>query len=146
MTNADLRGFAPRRILIVDDDEMTLDILAEHYAELGFEVEQVKDGAAGLAAMNRQRPDIVMCDRVMPTLSGAEMLSEIRQRGEEWRSVVFFFVTGLTDRRDRYAMLDLEPDGYLNKPIDFAVADKLLAKALASRLASPSQDPGAAEK
>ncbi len=140
MTNSDLRGFAPRRILIVDDDEMTLDILGEHYVELGFEVEKVTDGAAGLAAMNRQRPDIVLCDRVMPTLSGAEMLAEIRQRGEEWRSVVFFFVTGLTDRRDRYAMLDLEPDGYLNKPIDFAVADKLLAKALASRLSEASQD------
>ncbi len=140
MTNSDLRGFAPRRILIVDDDEMTLDILGEHYVELGFEVEKVTDGAAGLAAMNRQRPDIVLCDRVMPTLSGAEMLAEIRQRGEEWRSVVFFFVTGLTDRRDRYAMLDLEPDGYLNKPIDFAVADKLLAKALASRLSEASPD------
>ena len=140
MTNEDLRGFAPRRILVVDDDEMSRTILGEHYADLGFDVEVVDDGASGLAAMDRQRPDIVLCDRLMPTLSGAEMLSEIRHRGEEWHAVVFFFVTGLTDRRDQHAMLDLKPDGYLHKPIDFAIADKLLAKALAFRLTKPKPD------
>lgn len=142
MSSAALRKLAPRRMLIVDDDEMTREILGEHYTELGFEVELVTDGAAGLAAMNRQRPDIVLCDRVMPNVSGAEMLSEIRSRGKEWQSVVFLFVTGLTGRRDRYAMLDLGPDGYLHKPIDFAIADDMLVRVLQSRSASNSPDGG----
>ena len=89
MSSATLRKFAPRRMLIVDDDEMTREILGEHYTELGIELELDTDGAAGLAARNRQRPDIVLCDRVMPNVSGAEMLSEIRSRGKEWQSVVF---------------------------------------------------------
>lgn len=138
MSSEALREFAPRRILVVDDDEMTREILGDHYTELGFEVELVTDGAAGLEAMNRQRPDIVLCDRVMPNVSGAEMLSKIRARGEQWQSVVFIFVTSLTNRSDRYAMLDLTPDGYLHKPIDFAVADHMLVKVLRSRSTSNS--------
>lgn len=128
-----LKDFAPRRLLVVDDDGVIRELLAWHYGELGFAVEVAEDGASGLAAMRRERPDIVLCDRRMPNLSGAEMLAEIRQGGPEWAPVVFAFVTALTDQRDRHAMVDLHPDAYLEKPIDFAVADRLLVEALIAR-------------
>jgi DNA-binding response OmpR family regulator len=133
MSSEALRAFAPRRLLIVDDDPMTCEILGEHYSALGFTVEQADNGASALAAVERQRPDIILCDRVMPNGSGAELLAEIRARSSEWQAIAFLFVTGLSSHRDRFAMLDLKPDGYITKPIDFHVADTLLADILRSR-------------
>lgn len=129
----DLRAMAPLRILVVDDDPVVREAIGGHYADLGFAVEMAEDGVAGLAAMERCRPDVVLCDRRMPKLSGADMLGEIRARGAEWQKVVFLFVTGLGDRRDRYAMLDLHPDGYIVKPFDFNVIDATIARALYER-------------
>lgn len=133
MPSEALRAFAPLRLLIVDDDPMTCEILGEHYIALGFEVDLADNGVSALVAVERQRPDIILCDRVMPNGSGAELLAEIRARGSEWQSIAFLFVTGLGSHRDRFAMLDLKPDGYVIKPIDFNVVDTLLADILRSR-------------
>jgi DNA-binding response OmpR family regulator len=69
----------------------------------------------------------------MPEMSGAELLAAVRGQGEKWAQVVFVFVTGLSDRRDRYAMLPLKPDDYFCKPIDFVEADRKLAAILQKR-------------
>lgn len=133
MSSEALRTFAPRRLLIVDDDPMTCEILSDHYSALGFTVELADNGTSALLAVERQRPDIILCDRIMPNGSGAELLSEIRARGSEWQSLVFLFVTSLSSHRDRFAMLDLKPDGYIIKPIDFNVVDTRLVDILRSR-------------
>lgn len=137
MSDNSLSRFAPRHILVVDDDPMTQEILSDHYRELGFSVALASDGATALAAMDAQKPDVILCDRVMPGMSGAELLEAVRARGSAWADLVFVFVTALTDRRDHYAMLPLRPDGYLHKPLDFAVADQTLAALLHKRLTAP---------
>jgi DNA-binding response OmpR family regulator len=124
-------------MLIVDDDPMIQDILGGHYQSLGYRVDYAAEGGAALAAMERELPDIVLCDRVMPGVSGAHLLGEIRNRGDAWRQVIFVFVSALTDRRDRYAMLPLEPDGYIDKPVNLKHADQLLAKLLTARRGEP---------
>ncbi len=128
-------------MLIVDDDPMVQEILGEHYQSLGYRVDYAAEGAAGLAAMEKQLPDIVLCDRVMPGVSGAKLLTEVRSRGDAWRKVIFVFVTALTDRRDRYAMLPLEPDGYIDKPVNLQRADQLLANILTSRRSAAGDSP-----
>lgn len=133
MSTNELGAFAPRHILVVDDDPMAQEILADHYRALGFTVAVASDGADALAAMNVEKPDLILCDRVMPGMSGAELLAAVRARGRDWVAPIFVFVTVLTDRRDHYAMLPLHPDGYLHKPIDFAEADATLAALLHKR-------------
>ena len=128
-----LRAFAPLRILIVEDDPLLADMACDHYRGQGHDVEMALNGREALAAMERVRPDIVICDRRMPEMSGAEMLENVRARGDAWASVIFAFATGLTDRRDRYAMLPLGPDAYFCKPIDFAAADRELARLVQAR-------------
>ena len=134
--SAALQAFGPQHMLIVDDDPMMQEILGEHFQSLGYRVDFAAEGATALATMEKQLPDIVLCDRVMPEVSGSKLLTEIRSRGDAWRNVIFVFVTALTDRRDRYAMLPLEPDGYINKPVDLARADQLLAHILTTRRAA----------
>lgn len=140
MTTLTLQSFAPLHILVVDDDPMITEILGAHYAALGFSIEAVSDGQAALRAMELRLPDIVLCDRLMPVLSGADLLQMVRDRGPVWQALAFVFLTSMTDRRDRYAMMPLHPDGYLYKPIDFDKADQVLAEILAQRQARPSSD------
>lgn len=126
------------RFLVVDDDPMVTEILSAYYESIGFIVEMANDGQAALRAMEARLPDVVICDRMMPGVSGVQLLEEIRQRGESWQTMVFVFLTSLTDSRDRHAMLPLRPDGYLHKPINFADADKILAGILKKRNSPPS--------
>lgn len=137
MEASPLREFAPLYMLIVDDDAMLADMACDHYRDMGLTVEQAGDGRQALQMMERRRPDIVLCDRRMPEMSGAELLETVRARGPEWQQMVFVFVTGLNDRRDRYAMMPLSPDAYFCKPIDFGEADAKLAAILRARRAGP---------
>lgn len=128
MSGSTLAQFAPLHVLIVDDDSFLAALSADHYQSLGFTVDVATDGAKALAMMEAKRPDMVLCDRRMPEMSGASLLEVIRSRDAEWQKIIFIFVTGLTDRRDRYAMLNLHPDGYICKPLDYAVADAEIAR------------------
>lgn len=134
-----LCALAPLYILVVDDDPLIASIAADHFAALGLRVTCVDNGVDALREMEAELPDLVLCDRKMPQMSGAELLEEIRRRGPEWQSVVFVFVTSLVDRRDRYAMMPLHPDGYLCKPIDFVKDDLLIASILQAKRQSTTR-------
>jgi CheY-like chemotaxis protein len=128
-----LQAFTPLRILVVEDDPLVRSLVVDHYQTLGFAVDTAENGASALEKMEEQRPDLVLCDRKMPVMSGAELLEIVRMRGPEWQQMVFVFVTALDDRRDRYAMLPLRPDGYICKPIDFLREDAMLAGLLGKK-------------
>lgn len=131
-----LSRFAPLKFLIVDDDPLLAEFVADHYRELGHQVRHARSGAEALVELEGDRPDVVLCDRRMPGMSGAELLGKVRSRGPDWQSVIFAFVTGLTDRRDRQSMATLGPDEYFHKPIHFPEVDQRLAALLAERLGS----------
>lgn len=133
-----LKAFAPLRILVVDDDALINRVVTDHYSAQGFDVDSAANGAEALDKMEKQLPDLVLCDRKMPEMTGPELLENIRGRGPEWQKVAFVFVTALNDRRDRYAMMPLHPDGYLCKPIDFAKEDRMLAGILRTKRQTPS--------
>lgn len=133
MPDNPLRALLPCHVLIVDDDPMLTEIASMHFTEIGFTVDCAANGSAALQRMDAKRPDLVLCDRLMPEMSGSDLLGAVRERGPEWQSMAFVFVTALTDRRDRYAMLPLHPDGYICKPIDFAKVDQELAQILKAR-------------
>lgn len=125
-----LMAMAPVRLLVVDDDSLIASLAVDYYRALGLTVDSAQNGAEALQKMEVELPDLVLCDRKMPEMSGPELLEIIRSRGPDWQQMAFVFVTALNDRRDRYAMMPLHPDGYLCKPIDFAKEDHTLANIL----------------
>lgn len=133
MESSRLQAFSHMNVLIVDDDPVSAFLAGEYLQTLGFTVEVLTDGKAALARMEAALPDLVICDRLMPGFSGVELLEAIRERGPDWQAVGFVFLTALTDRRDRYAMLPLHPDGYICKPIQYAKFDAELADVLIRR-------------
>ena len=81
------RGQASRRmptaerpaasVLVIDDDPDVRGFIVETLEEQGYQVREASDGRAGLAAMAKERPDLVVLDFIMPGLSGAEVANRI---------------------------------------------------------------------
>lgn len=66
-------------ILIVDDDREWSESVAELLSEWGYTVSTAPNGLAGLHLLTRHPADLVIIDMVMPMMSGAEMLAELRK-------------------------------------------------------------------
>jgi DNA-binding response OmpR family regulator len=67
-----------RRVLVVDDDPRLLHIVALYLGIEGYDVVIAPDGAAGLAEVERQRPDLIILDIMMPGVDGIEACRRIR--------------------------------------------------------------------
>ena len=65
-------------ILVVDDDEMTRDLIAFSLRNIGYEVVAVEDGLHAVLKIRESKPDLVILDVMLPDLSGLELLNIIR--------------------------------------------------------------------
>jgi DNA-binding response OmpR family regulator len=103
------------RVLLVDDEDGIRDALAPFLGRSGFDVTTAADGIEGLAAVGRDRPDLVVLDVLMPGLDGREVLRRIRaDRGE----LPVILLTTVGESFERAAALEEGADDYLNKPFD----------------------------
>jgi DNA-binding response OmpR family regulator len=68
----------PRRVLVVDDDPSIADMLRQFLPESEFALEDAADGLEGLACIDKQRPDIVLLDIMMPRLDGFGVIERLR--------------------------------------------------------------------
>lgn len=75
-------------VLIVDDDPDVRSFMAEALADQGFQVRQCGDGKSGLKEFEKERPDVVVLDFVMPSMSGAEVASRILEK-EPGQKILF---------------------------------------------------------
>lgn len=108
---------APERpgILLVDDDAAITDALAAFLARSGFDVRVAEDGRAGLAEVERELPDLIVCDVLMPHIDGREFVRRVRARQ---LSLPIILLTQVGESWERSAALDEGADDYLNKPFD----------------------------
>jgi CheY-like chemotaxis protein len=82
---------ARQKVLVVDDDPLLRELLANFLEQLGFEVRTAQDGHAGLNALNTCHFDIILSDFRMPGMSGLEMATIIRQTNP---AIPIFLITG----------------------------------------------------
>jgi two-component system response regulator MprA len=125
------------RILLAEDDRATREALVRALELEGWEVRAVPDGAAALAEFDRDRPDLLVLDLMMPNVDGLAVCKQLRARKVD---APILMVTARTEVSDRVAGLDAGADDYLPKP--FAL-DELLARvrALLRRTAAGADDP-----
>jgi DNA-binding NtrC family response regulator len=112
-----------RRLLIVDDEPLILEVLSEHF-KAEYDVETALNGADALGAILRARPDAVMLDINMPRMNGVEVLKDIRQIDE---SIVVIMVTANEQVSLAAEALKNGAFGYVPKPFDFRYLDHMLA-------------------
>ena len=114
---------ARRRLLIVDDEPLILEVLSEHF-RADYDVETALNGADALGAILRERPDVVMLDINMPRMNGVEVLKDIKQIDE---SIAVIMVTANEQVQMAADALKNGAFGYVPKPFDFRYLNHLLA-------------------
>ncbi|MFN0074507.1 MAG: two-component system response regulator [Chloroflexota bacterium] len=105
----------PRRVLVVEDDNVISELIRDTLADEGYEVRVATDGAVGLAELANWPADIVLLDLMMPVLGGAEFCAQKRSL-TQGANVPVIILTARTDAAARAAELDVA--GYLTKPFD----------------------------
>ena len=115
---------AEKIILVVDDDETILELIKDSLTDEGFTVWPERNGFEALVTIDRLRPALVICDVMMPRLSGLDLLKATRNRPET-RDIPFIMVSALDRAEDVQAGLALGATDYLTKPFK---ASELLGK------------------
>ncbi len=109
-----------RRVLIVDDNKLNLDMLSEFTDLLGHEVFRAENGKVGLELARSHSPDIILLDIDMPVMNGLEMLEALRA-DKQLVHIPVIMISG-SDRMDNIVRsLELGATDFLAKPFNPAV-------------------------
>jgi len=118
-----------KKILIIEDNlevrENTMDILSL----ANYEVLSAENGKIGVDVAQREKPDLIICDIMMPDLDGYGVL-HILSKNEETAGIPFIFLSAKAEKSDVRKGMDLGADDYLTKPFD----DTDLLNAIEARL------------
>src|SRR5579871_5145530 len=99
-----------------------------------YEVSTAADGASGLAAIARDRPDVIILDLGLPDMDGTEVIAGVRG----WTSIPIIVLSAWGQESQKVAALDAGADDYVTKPFGM---DELLARLRAAvRRAAPAPD------
>lgn len=120
------------RIVCIEDEVDFRQTLVEFLEDLGYEVIEAGNGAEGLQTILQNKPALIICDRMMPEGSGAELLQTLRNDHPDLDGIPFIFLTALADRRDVHATAELSPAAYLTKPLDFERLEEMVGNLLGS--------------
>jgi two-component system, OmpR family, KDP operon response regulator KdpE len=122
------------KVLVIDDEEPILRALRINLAAHKYEVSTAADGTSGLAAMARDRPDVLILDLGLPDMDGTEVISGVRG----WSSVPIIVLSAWGQESAKIAALDAGADDYVTKP--FGMGELLARLRVAVRKASPAPD------
>lgn len=101
------------KILLADDDPLTLEALAACVEREGFHSLRASDGMEALALWKSENPDIVCLDIMMPNCNGYEVCKEIRKSDVD---VPILFLSAKNEEADVVVGLDLGADDFIRKP------------------------------
>jgi DNA-binding response OmpR family regulator len=104
---------AMAKVLIVEDDEVIAEGMAQHLAAAGFDPVRVPDGQKALARLRFERPDVCVLDLMLPEVDGWALLETVRAEGIGTPIVV---VSARGTEHDRVHALEIGADDYLVKP------------------------------
>jgi DNA-binding response OmpR family regulator len=102
-------------VLVVDDEETIVEFLTMGLTYEGWSVTAAGDGVAALEAAQRERPDLVILDIMLPKLDGMQVCRRLRAQSD----VPIIMLTARGELEDRVAGLDEGADDYLVKPFRF---------------------------
>jgi CheY-like chemotaxis protein len=127
-------------VLVLDDQEDVCLAIGGLLEVLGARVVVAANGLEGLEQLERQRPDMILCDLAMPMMDGIEFATRVR-RNPRFRRVLLVAVTGREHHRDFLATLAAGFDAHVVKPVT-PEALTSLARRLSGHTATDAQ-PGA---
>ena len=107
------QGALAKKLLVIEDDRELIDLLTLHLTAEGYQMDAAADGEAGLRAFQAGQYGLVILDWMLPTMSGIDVLREIRT-GDTRTPVLM--LTARSAEADKVLGLELGCDDYLTKP------------------------------
>ncbi|WP_024544691.1 EAL domain-containing protein [Picosynechococcus sp. NKBG15041c] len=120
-------------ILIIEDDEIVRKLIRKILSQKQYEVLEAAEGQGGVRLAMMARPDLIICDVMMPGIDGYGVLQQLQSQPET-AMIPFIFLTACAERQDIRQGMRLGADDYLTKP--FTKED--LLSAIAARLSKVS--------
>jgi sigma-B regulation protein RsbU (phosphoserine phosphatase) len=111
-----VKDLSESRVLIVDDAKMNVDILVQALRD-EYKLSVALDGAAALQSVEKNPPDLVLLDIVMPGLDGYEVCRQLRAQ-ESTRELPIMFLSALEDVKDKTRGFEVGGNDYLTKPFE----------------------------
>ncbi|MGO8915824.1 MAG: response regulator [Stellaceae bacterium] len=124
-------------ILVVDDEPPIRRLLRTSLGGQGYDVTEAEDGASALAAIEREKPDLVILDLGLPDISGIEVIRSVRQRS----SLPIIVLSVRDDERGKVEALDLGADDYVTKPFGVEELVARIRTALRHRFQAQGEKP-----
>ncbi|MBU0502274.1 MAG: response regulator [bacterium] len=121
-----------KKILIVDDSEITRTMIRDRLEAANYEVVEAEDGEQGLVMAEAEQPDLVLLDRIMPKLEGTEVCRRLKA-DEKLEKIPIFFVSVKAEEKDIKAGLAAGADGYITKPYEGQELVSTIEKVLGER-------------
>jgi DNA-binding response OmpR family regulator len=125
-------------VLIIEDDPNLQRTLAYNLSREGYRALTAGDGAAGLEAARREKPDLVVLDLMLPVMNGFEVCRILRQE----MNVPILMLTARADETDKVLGLEMGADDYVTKPFgmrEFIARVHVLLRRAAAREAAPAE-------
>ena len=120
------------RILVVDDDQDSVDLLARWLAMEGYEVLTARDGAEALQRIGADRPDLVLLDLLIPPPDGLAVIRAAK-RDRDMSTVPLVVMTVKRDVKTKIEVLRGGADDFIVKPFHFDELDAVMRAALKKR-------------
>lgn len=105
----------PQLIAVVDDEPDILELLTLHLGRAGYRVEAFADASRFLRFLEKNRPDLVILDLMLPDIDGLEICKHMR-RTESLAAVPIIMLTARGGETDKVLGLELGADDYISKP------------------------------
>ena len=115
-----------KRILIIEDEQNIVDILAFNLQRDGYQTLEAMDGATGLELALERDPDLILLDLMLPRMDGFEVCRRLREAG---RTTPVIMLTAREEETDKVLGLELGADDYITKPFSMR---ELLARVKAN--------------
>jgi DNA-binding response OmpR family regulator len=106
-----------KKILLIEDNTEIRENMAEILELAGYTVHTAADGKQGVALALHDKPDLILCDIMMPVLDGYGVLHMV-QKNEDLQSVPFIFLTARSERSEVRRGMEMGADDYITKPFD----------------------------
>jgi two-component system cell cycle response regulator DivK len=107
---------APKRILIVEDNELNMKLLNDVLEAYGYEIFKTGSGIAVLELARQHGPDLILIDIQLPDISGLDAVRQLKENSQT-KSIPVIAVTAFAMAGDERRALDSGCDGYIAKPI-----------------------------
>ena len=119
------------RVLCIEDESDIREALVEDLNDAGYQVSEAADGRAGLDSILADPPDVVLCDCLMPEMSGLALLRVLRDEHPGLDDIPFIFLSAHAGEMHADAGLETGAFRYLTKPVEFDLLRRTIEAALA---------------